>query len=279
MISDFLETYHVHTSFCDGDNTVEEMAQAAYAQGVRILGFSGHSYIPDVGEYGMNEHAERAYIAAVEAVRRQYAGRMDILCGLEMDAYSKKPTYPYEYIIGSVHCIMTADGLKDVDNGAALQKEVTDTYFGGDFYAYTRAYFEEVARVREKTACTVIGHFDLVSKYNEQAHFFDENDPRYLTPAMDAIAALCEKGDAVFEINTGALPRGARATPYPAVPFLKAIKKAGGRVLFSSDSHKTDTLLFGGDTMVEVAKAAGFDSRVILLPGGVLKEVAIAQKE
>lgn len=274
-MSVFHETYHVHTAFCDGDNTVEEVAAAAFEQGIKILGFSGHSFIPVVGEYGMAPQKERAYIAAVNAQKALYKGKMDILCGLELDAYSAKPTYDYDYIIGSVHCIPTPDGLKDVDNGAALQKEVTDAFFGGDFYGYARAYFEEVAQVRDKTDCTVIGHFDLVSKYNEQAHFFDETDERYLRPAFDAIHALCEKPDAVFEINTGALPRGARGTPYPAVPFLKAIKQAGGRIIFSSDSHKTETLLFGGERMAEVAKAAGFSSRVIILPDGSLKEVGI----
>ncbi len=274
-MSVFHETYHVHTSFCDGENTVEEVAAAAFEQGIKILGFSGHSFIPKVGEYGMEPAKERAYIAAVAEAKAQYAGKMDILCGMELDAYSAKPTYIYDYLIGSVHCIPTSDGLKDVDNGAALQKQVTDAFFGGDFYAYTKAYFEEVAQVRKKTDCTVIGHFDLVSKYNEQAHFFDETDARYLSAGIDAIHTLCEKPDAVFEINTGALPRGARATPYPAHPFLKAIKQAGGRIIFSSDSHNVNTLLFGGERMIEVAKAAGFESRVSILPDGRLHEVGI----
>ncbi len=274
-MSAFLETYHVHTAFCDGKNTVEEMAAAAFAQGVKILGFSGHSYIPAVGEYGMDAKKERAYIEAVQKVKTQYSGQMDILCGMEMDAFSEKPQHKYDYIIGSVHCIPTKNGLMDVDNGAALQRKTVDTCFGGDFYAYTRAYFEQVALVRDKTDCTVIGHFDLVAKYNEKAHFFDESDKRYLQPAFAAIAALCEKGDAVFEINTGAIPRGARNTPYPILPFLKEIRAHGGRILFSADAHRADTLLFGGEQMRELAKAAGFNARVILLSSGELQELEI----
>lgn len=274
-MSVFLETYHVHTTYCDGDDTVEEVAAAAFHKGVKILGFSGHSYIPKVGEYGMNPQTERGYIRAVLNAKQQYAGRMDILCGMELDAFSQKPTFAYDYLIGSVHCVPTADGLKEVDHTAAIQKQAVEQYFGGDYYAYANAYFNEIAQVRDKTNCTFIGHFDLVSKYNEGNCLFDETDKRYIRAGKQAIHTLCEKPDAVFEINTGALPRGARSTPYPALPFLKEIKAAGGRILFSSDSHNVNTLLFGGDSMVVVAKAAGFTSRVIILPDGSLKESGI----
>ena len=274
-MSVFRETYHVHTRFCDGQNTVEEIIKAAIAQGIQILGFSGHSYIPVVGEYGMNTATEQQYIAAVTDAKARYAGQLDIVCGLELDAYSATPTHPYEYLIGSVHCVPTPDGLKEVDHTPDIQRDTVARYFGGDYYTYAKTYFNEIAQVREKTGCTFIGHFDLVSKYNENEHLFDETDKRYLDAGMAAIHTLCEQPGAIFELNTGALPRGARTTPYPLLPFLKEIKQAGGRIIFSSDSHQTDTLLFGGESMQALAQAAGFTSRVIILKDGNLREVAI----
>lgn len=262
----------MHTTFCDGADTVETIAAAAKAQGVKILGFSGHSFVAQVGEYGMNAAAEQAYVQAVAAAKARYDGEMEILCGLEQDLFSAPPAEPYDYIIGSVHCIPTPDGLCDVDNGAALQAQTVKRYFDGDFYRYAAAYFEQVASVRKKTACTIIGHFDLVAKYNESAHFFDETDKRYLDAGKAAIAALCADGGAVFEINTGALPRGARKTPYPILPFLKEIKARGGKILFSADAHTADTLLFGGEDMVRLAQAAGFSERVILSGGKLLEK-------
>ena len=41
-------TVHCHTSLCDGQNTPAEMAAAAFAQGVKVLGFSGHSHTPHI---------------------------------------------------------------------------------------------------------------------------------------------------------------------------------------------------------------------------------------
>lgn len=266
------ENYHTHTTFSDGAHTVEEMVQAAIALGMPIIGFSDHSKNEWSMDYCMQD--EEGYRRAVLAAKEKFAQKIAVLCGIEQEWLSGKAS-GYDYVIGSVHLLKTSDGYKDVDHTATIQKETADTFFDGDFYAYTKAYFETVATLHETVDPTVIGHFDLVAKFNEQARFFDETDKRYITPAIEAIHALCEKKDTVFEINTGALPRGARRMPYPAPVFLKEIKAAGGKILFSSDSHKAETLLFGGDVMAETAKAAGFNSRVIIKPDGSLTEIEI----
>ncbi len=268
----FFETYHIHTTFSDGENTLLETVEAAIKQGVTLLGISDHSHNAHAAEYCMSD--PQAYRAAVLSAKAQFADKIAILCGIEQEWFSGKPA-GYDYVIGSVHLVPTKGVYAEVDESAKTQREAVDTLFGGDFYAFTKAYFDTVATLNETVDPTFIGHFDLVSKFNEQAHFFDETDPRYLRPAIEAIYTLCEKKGTVFEINTGALPRGARKAPYPTVPFLKEIKAAGGRILFSSDSHRSDTLLFGGDAMVDAAKAAGFTSRVIIRADGTLNETAI----
>ena len=40
----FDTNYHTHSNLCDGKNTLEEMAEAAFNAGIKTLGFSGHSY-------------------------------------------------------------------------------------------------------------------------------------------------------------------------------------------------------------------------------------------
>ena len=35
---------HVHTTYCDGKNTPEEVVLSAIEKGVERLGFSGHAY-------------------------------------------------------------------------------------------------------------------------------------------------------------------------------------------------------------------------------------------
>lgn len=270
----FAETYHVHTRFCDGDDTVEDIAAAAAAQGVRLLGFSGHSFTAFDRGYCMSPEQTQQYAAAVHAARARFEGTLHILLGAEQDFYADVPALPLDYTIGSVHYLRVADGFAAVDESADIQRETVEKYFDGDPYKYTRAYFDTVARVIDRTGCTVIGHFDLVAKFNEKTQLFSEDDPRYLTPAKEAIAMLCER-DAVFEINTGALFNGRRQTLYPAPPLLKTIKEAGGRILLSSDSHRKDTLLFGFERAADMAAHCGFNSRVILDKNGVLQEIAL----
>ena len=49
---DWKRNYHTHTDFCDGQNTPEEMAEAAAKKGFTALGFSGHSYTDfDAGDF------------------------------------------------------------------------------------------------------------------------------------------------------------------------------------------------------------------------------------
>lgn len=73
---------------------------------------------------------------------------------------------------------------------------------------------------------------------------FDEEDPRYIAAWRGALEKLLKTG-AVFEINTGAMSRGYRTSPYPAPAILEAVKKGGGSLILSSDSHSPQTLLYG----------------------------------
>ena len=78
---------HTHSAFCDGKNTMAEMAAAACAAGVRYYGFSGHAHTPVLTDQGMvMDNDLAAYRAEGLRLRREYAGRMDILLGIEWDA-------------------------------------------------------------------------------------------------------------------------------------------------------------------------------------------------
>ena len=119
-------------------------------------------------------------------------------------------------------------------------------FYGGDFYSFIEDYYEAVADVYRKTGCQIIGHFDLVTKFNQAGDLFDTNHPRYQAAAHKALEALLD-APAVLEINTGAISRGYTTAPYPARDILDKWRKAGKRVIFSSDCHSKDHLLFGYD--------------------------------
>ena len=83
-----LSSVHVHTKLCDGKNTLEELALSAWKAGLKTLGFSGHSHTPHDIEYCMTNARTQLYRAQVAKLKERYAGKLDILCGLEWDLYS-----------------------------------------------------------------------------------------------------------------------------------------------------------------------------------------------
>ncbi len=247
---------HVHTRYCDGKASPAQTAQAALAAGLEQLGFSGHSYTFFDETWCMSREGTAEYRREIAALREAYAGKLDILCGVEQDYCSAEPTSGYDYVIGSVHYVPAGESYLPVDESPALLRAGARSAFGGDIYAFAEAYFDTVSRVSEIPGCSVVGHFDLIAKFNEKTPLFDENHPRYVAAWQLAADRLLESG-LPFELNTGAISRGYRSVPYPAPPILRYLAARGARFILNSDSHSPETLCFGFDEWRRAAEALG----------------------
>lgn len=251
--------FHVHTTFCDGAATPREMAEAALSAGLTALGFSGHSFVPFDLSCGMDAETAACYRAEIHALRGEYAGRLPIFCGVEKDVYGDADTAPYDYVIGSGHYVpLPGGGFSPVDVSPAESEAAIREAFSGDAYRYAAAYYEGLAaRLLAEPHVDIVGHFDLVAKFNEGGRLFSESDPRYRSAALDALDAVAKK-HLRFEINTGAMSRGWRSAPYPAPFLLKRLRALSGRIVLSSDSHSAAALLYGFREAAELARACGF---------------------
>ncbi len=238
-----LADYHVHTTFCDGKNTPEEMVRAAVAKGMTAIGFSGHSRTAFDESWCMSADGTAAYRAEIARLKQKYAGRIRILCGTEQDYYSDADTAGYDYVIGSVHYVLLGGAYVPVDESAEILRAAAAKQLGGDVYALAELYFRTVADVFDRTRCDVIGHFDLVSKFNEGGALLDENHPRYVAAWQRAADRLLQSGRP-FEVNTGAIFRGYRSEPYPAPAMQDYLAARGARFLLSGDAHSADALCF-----------------------------------
>jgi histidinol-phosphatase (PHP family) len=215
----------------------------------------------------MKPENEPVFLEEMRQLKEKYAGQILLLTGLERDFFAPESAYRYDYVIGSVHFIKKGGELLGVDNTEETQVRDVRDHFGGDFYAYAKAYYETAADVVQKTSPDFIGHFDLVTKFNEGGKLFDESDPRYLKPALEALAAVTEKHK-LFEINTGAMYRLGRTVPYPSPVLLKALFEFGGEIIFSSDSHDGASIGYKFDEAAELAKSCGFRYAKILTLNG-----------
>lgn len=264
--------FHTHTTFCDGKNTPVEMVQAAIRLGMTAIGFSGHSY-SEYESYGMKPETCANYRAEILRLKAVYGHQIDIFLGIEQDSTSDALDYPYDYVIGSIHGMFKDGHYICVDYSEDAMVQAVEDYFQGDYYAYAEHYYQTLAQAVLKHDPTFIGHIDLVTKFNEGGKYFDESHPRYQTAALNALRQLIG-ADKPFEINTGAISRGYRTTPYPAPFLLRTIHDLGGRIILSGDSHACDGLLCSYEQATELAKQCGFNTAVVITGEG-LKDVEL----
>ena len=235
-----LKNFHTHTTYCDGKNTTEEMILAAINQGFTALGFSGHSHTSIDPSYCMTTDETRRYIDELKALREKYADKIRIYIGLEADLYTDETDLSeFDYTIGSVHYVKAGRCLCSVDESPAQhQIDYVNKYFGGSFISFSQAYYENVAKLGEKINPSFIGHFDLVTKFNENDCLFSTKDPRYIE-AWQAAADELLKLKVPFEINTGAI---AKKLPRDSIPLLWTLPNTSPSAAANSFSPPTATI-------------------------------------
>lgn len=231
------------------------MVERALALGFTSLGFSGHVDIDPVMDVD-------AYLAEIRDLQSEYEDRIEILCGGEVDTFYPDPLRGgFDYKIGSNHFLDVGEAEPvSVDYSEEVFLRLLHRCFGGDAYGLAKAYYRRTAKVYDWTHCDIVGHFDLITKYNDRLHWIDEEDPRYIEPAMEALDRLLSKGVA-FEINTRMVGAG---RIYPHKRFLERIREAGGEIVISSDAHNASELDRGFEEAAELAKSCGFDHTNIL---------------
>jgi len=236
--------FHTHSTYCDGKDTPEEMVLEAIKLGITDLGFSGHSYTFFDESYCMSKANVKEYIKCINDLKAKYEDKINIYLGIEQDYYSEYSTSDFEYIIGAVHYVKKNDAYIEVDGSLTDLKANIDKYYGGDVYSFLEDYYGILADVPAKTNCNILAHFDLVTKFNKNKELFDPENERYISAVNKAIDKLSEY-DIYFEINTGAMARGYTDYPYPSDYIINKLIGNNKRLIFSSDCHDKNYLLYG----------------------------------
>lgn len=235
---------HIHSSYSDGTCSPEEIVQKAIAMGLSAVGISDHSYTDFDESYCIKKDSIESYVREITQLKEKYKDEIKVLVGIEQDIYSLADTKAYDYVIGSVHYIRVNGEYIPVDESPEILIDCANRHFQGDMYALISLYYDTLCDVIEKTNADIIGHFDLISKFNEKSALFDTSDERYIWAYKKAADKLLVTGR-VFEINTGAISRGYRTTPYPSQDVYDYLKSKGAKFILSSDSHSPDTICYG----------------------------------
>ena len=266
-----LSNPHTHTDYVDGKSPARAQIEQALSLGFVSLGFSEHAHEGDDPVMcGLKSEDREKYIREIRALQSEYAGRLRVFLGMEIDRISDETGEGLHYFIGASHYFRAEDGtLAAIDGDAdALESFVRD-YFHGSWTRAIETYFEEYAAYIERRPPSIIAHFDLIRKNNTKRHWFEEE--MLLEPGKAALRRMVKACD-LMEINLGGMLRSNQPTPYPMPALLRYWRALGGRVIPSTDCH--NSALLGGnlDYCEDYMRAASYTEYTILGVGDDLFE-------
>ncbi len=248
---------HTHSLYDDGKATLEQMVRAALDKKLSAIGLSGHSPIQIGDGWTMTPDAMSEYLSEGRRLQAAYRDKIDVFLGIEYDLCSALDLSVFDYVIGSAHSIVTPQGEFPVDESSEIAKNGVDRFFGGDADWAAEAYFAQYDLLAGNPEVDIVGHFDLLTKYDEKTGLYDANSPRFLDAACGAMETLV-RAEKIFELNSGAISRGYRTSPYPSERLLRRLNELGGKICLNSDAHSTGGVGFFFPEMLSIARNCGF---------------------
>jgi histidinol-phosphatase (PHP family) len=276
-------SYHVHTTFCDGSVSPEEMVRAAIGQNMKAIGFSAHAAWPFATVWHLPVPRYAEYVAEIARLKTAYADKVEILCGFEADWIpgvsapdrSVYAQFKPDYLIGSVHYVQPertrmvparANGQRDggapsllwsVDAGAEEVQTGLDAAFGGDGKKAVSAYYSAIRDMVRSCRFDIVGHLDLPRKRNGKLRFFDETAGWYRRELKETVREIAG-ANLVVELNTGAIARKAMDAIYPSDELLSLLRHAGVPVTLNSDAHAPGDLTCAYDRALDALRRTGY---------------------
>ena len=247
--------YHVHSEF-SADCTVpmRESCKAAVEAGITEIAFTDHvehqHTDPGFGYYRFDD-----YMASGEAVQAEFAGRLKVLKGAEVDFHTdtaemvqkfiERHGRDYDFVIGSVHY---------GDDARIIFQE----YFEGkDMDDVVLPYLDQLETAVRTGWFDTIGHLDIPKRYLPK-NLRTYDPARYRERITTLFRAFIES-DTAFEINTS----GLRQTPMASMPGPAIVRwyvEAGGSLITTgTDSHATQTIGAGLDKTLDMLRLCGIN--------------------
>lgn len=259
---------HTHTCFCDGSNTPKEMVEEAIKLGFTSLGFSAHSPMNFENDYALTKDNVQKYISEINNLKRRY-DNIQLYNGIELDSdFAFIKPRDFDYVIASVHQLHCKNKIYSIDASADELIDCIKTQYDGSFLAMAKDYYKTLSDFVCEIKPDIVGHVDLIEKFNEDGAIFDTTrmDYKLLTTLyLEKICLNCP--DVIFEVNTGAMFRCKNKKPYPAAFIMEFLKERNMKITITSDAHCTKALNFGFDEALQYVKSFGFENVYVLKDG------------
>lgn len=245
----YLADYHVHTCYSDDSECrMEDMTARAIELELDEIAFTEHV------DYGVKTDLNCNYSAYFEELTRlqtKYAGQLKIRAGIEFGVQLETveqfqrdfQAYPFDFVILSNHQIGNKEFWNYAYQAGKAQEE------------YQRKYYQAIYDVmRAFKDYSVLGHLDMIKRYDKQGDFPDAKIMEYVEPILKQVISD-EKG---IEINTSSF-RYKLKDLMPSRRILQLYYELGGRqITIGSDTHDTKHLADHFDEVRAVLREIGY---------------------
>ncbi len=259
-----LVDYHVHTEFSDDSiYNMEDVVKDAIKIGINEICFTDHvdygiKYDWDCshsipyrnGEPFANVNYTK-YISKITQMQQKYHTQIAIKIGLEFGVqmhtipqYQKLfQNYNFDFIILSIHQVEDKEFWTQDFQKGKTQKQ------------YNERYYEEMFNVvKNYKNYSVLGHMDLITRYDEAGIYPFEK----IKPIIEEILKIVIADGKGIELNTSYHRYHLKDTT-PCIEILKLYRELGGNIItLGSDSHKPEHLGAYMQEAKTILKALGF---------------------
>lgn len=239
-----LVDYHVHSEYSDDSvYKMESIVKDAIQKGLKEICFTDHVDYGIKVDPDITENIEGKilnvnyplYVKEIESLKKRYQDDIIIKLGLEFgiqthtinefEALFKR--YDFDFIILSCHQVEDKEFWTQDFQKGRTQKEYNDKY-----------YQELLDVISIYKDYSVLGHLDLITRYDENGDYPFENIKDIVTKILKIVI----KDGKGIEINTSSHRYGLKDLT-PSRDILKLYRDLGGKIItIGSDSHEESHL-------------------------------------
>ncbi|HIX25119.1 MAG TPA: histidinol-phosphatase HisJ family protein [Candidatus Lachnoclostridium avicola] len=256
--------YHVHTEFSDDSRyPMEDVIRDAVKMGMDEICITDHVDYGVKVDWDCGQEIQYRkgdplanvdyprYMEKIRALKEEYQGKITIRTGMEFGVQMHTipefealfARYPFDFIILSIHQVEDKEFWTQDFQRGRTQKEYNERY-----------YQEMLDVVKAYKNYSVLGHLDLIKRYDEAGIYPFEN----VKPMIEEILKIVIADGKGIELNTS-FHRYGLSDSMPSREILKLYRELGGEIItIGSDSHKPEHLGAYIDEGHEILKSLGY---------------------
>lgn len=242
----YLVDYHIHTTFSDGKDTYPAYLANARKKDLAEIGFSDHITLASV-DWCVDEIDFPVMRENLKNLCDEFSEDVQVRFGLELDYFPDKEEeirqviayFPVDYVIGSVHFLNNWNFDTD--------RSLYGKWSNDELY---KQYFELVQMAAKSGLFDIIGHFDLIKKFN----CWPETDQSQL---IENTLKVIKEANTVIELNTSGIDRECGEF-FPNQKILETAASIGIPITLGSDAHVPNHVARHFDLALKKLKEAGY---------------------